>query len=208
MCGRYTLTCPDEDSLIRGLPFDEFSETRITLRPRYNIAPGQVGPVVYLKDGKPVLADAQWGFARRSGGLTINARSETADRTAMFRDAFREGRCLVPADGFFEWRREGRVNQPYLFRRPDGALFVMAGVREEGRYVVLTRDSEGEVAEIHDRMPVLLEPNDARRWLMEGEISEPPDVTRMAVSTRVNRIENDDPECIKPVKQSVFDFDG
>ena len=84
----------------------------------------------------------------------------------------------------------------------------MAGVREEGRYVVLTRDSKGEVAEIHDRMPVLLEPYDARRWLMEGEISEPPDVTRMAVSTRVNRIENDDPEGIEPVKQSVFDFDG
>ena len=206
MCGRYTLTCSDEDSLIRGLPFDEFSETRIALRPRYNVAPGQSSPVVFLRKGKPVLADARWGFARRSGGLTINARSETADRTVMFRDAFREGRCLVPADGFFEWRREGRVNQPYLFRRTDGALFVMAGVCEAGRYVVLTRDSEGEVAEIHDRMPVLLEPEDARRWLAEGEIGQAPDLTRTPVSTRVNRIDNDDRECIEPMKQGELDF--
>ncbi len=208
MCGRYTLTCPDEASLVRGLPFDEFSETRLTLRPRYNIAPGQRSPIVFLEDDKPVLADAQWGFTRRGGGLTINARSETADRTAMFRDAFREGRCLVPADGFFEWRREGRVNQPYLFRRTDDALFVMAGVCEEGRYVILTRDSEGEVAEIHDRMPVLLEPEDAGRWLVEGQIGEPPELVRTAVSTRVNRVDNDDPECIEPLKQGELDFGG
>ena len=208
MCGRYTLTCTDEESLIRGLPFDEFSETRLTLRPRYNVAPGQRSPIVFMEEGKPVLADAQWGFTRRSGGLTINARSETADRTAMFRDAFREGRCLVPADGFFEWRREGRVNQPYLFRKTDGALFVMAGVREEGRYVVLTRDSEGEVAEIHDRMPVLLEAEDARRWLTEGRIGEAPELVRTAVSTRVNRIDHDDPECIEPIKQGELDFGG
>ena len=207
MCGRYTLACPDEEALIRSLPFDEFSETRIEFRPRYNIGPGQVSPIVYLDRGRPILADALWGFARTTGGLTINARSETADRTAMFRDAFREGRCLVPADGFFEWRREGRINQPYLFRKEDGELFLMAGLCEEGRYAVLTRNSEGEVAEIHDRMPVLLEPQDAHRWLAKGELSEPPIVTKTAVSPRVNRIENDDPNCIDPVPQKSFDFD-
>lgn len=206
MCGRYTLTCPDREALLEGLPFHEFSETRIEFRPRYNIAPGQKSPVVYLGDRGPVLEDAEWGFQRSSGGLTINARSETAERTAMFRDAFRRGRCLLPADGFFEWRREGRVNQPYLFRRKDGALFVMAGLCEEGRYVVLTRDSEGHVADIHDRMPVLLSPEDARRWLDEGEIGKPPDLTRTAVSPRVNRIENDDPGCLDPVEQESFDF--
>jgi putative SOS response-associated peptidase YedK len=207
MCGRYTLTCPDEKALIESLPFDEFSETRIELRPRYNIAPGQVSPIVYLDHGRAILSDALWGFARATGGLTINARSETANRTAMFRDAFRDGRCLVPADGFFEWRREGRINQPYLFRKEDGALFLMAGMREEGRYVILTRDSEGEVTEIHDRMPVLLEPDDARRWLAKGEIGKAPNLTKAAVSPRVNRIENDDPTCIDPVPQKSFDFD-
>ena len=207
MCGRYTLTCPDEAALIRSLPFDAFSDTRIEFRPRYNIAPGQRSPVVWLEGSEPVLGDAQWGFARASGGITINARSETAARTAMFRDAFREGRCLVPADGFYEWRREGRVNQPYLFRKEDGALFVMAGLCENGRYVVLTQNSKGQVAEIHDRMPVLLEPEDARRWLADGELGEAPELVRTAVSPRVNRVENDDPDCVEPITQGSFDFD-
>lgn len=207
MCGRYTLACPDEESLIRGLPFDAFSETRIRFRPRYNIAPGQRSPVVFLQGGKPVLADALWGFSRSGGGLAINARSETAERTALFRDAFRDGRCLVPADGFLEWRKEGRVNQPYLFRRTDGDLFVMAGVWQDDRYVVLTQDSRGEVAEIHDRMPVLLEGADARQWLTQGDLAEPPDLTRTAVSPRINRTENDDPACLTPRPQATFDFD-
>lgn len=206
MCGRYTLTCPDEEALLRALPFDEFSETRIRFRPRYNVAPGQDNPVVYLSDEGAVLTDALWGLERRDGGLVINARAETVDRTRMFRDAFREGRCVVPADGFFEWRREGRVNQPYLFRQTDGGVFLMAGLWENGRYVVLTRDSEGEAREIHDRMPVLLEPEGARRWLRQGDLGKGPRLTRTRVSPRVNRVENDDPDCIAPVPQGSFDF--
>jgi len=207
MCGRYTLTCPDHDALIESLPFDEFSETRIELRPRYNIAPGQRSPIVYLGDSGPVLTEAGWGFERAAGGITINARSETAKRTAMFRESFERGRCLVPADGFFEWRKEGHANQPYLFRKGQGEFFVMAGLREKGRYVVLTRAAEGSVADIHDRMPVLLEPEDARRWLDEGSIGESPPLERTAVSPRVNRIENDDPECLEKVAQESFDFE-
>ncbi len=206
MCGRYTLTCSDHAEMLRALRFDEFSETRIELRPRYNIAPGQRNPIVFLGEEGPVLDQAEWGFRRRGGGLAINARSETARRTAMFTDAFGRGRCLVPADGFFEWRREGSVNQPYLFRKLRGELFVMAGLREKGRYVVLTRGSIGEVAEIHDRMPVLLEPEDALRWLEEGSIGEPPALQGTPVSTRVNRIDNDDPECLQEVKQESFGF--
>ena len=207
MCGRYTLACPDQDSLIRGLPFDAFSETRIEFRPRYNVAPGQRSPVVYLRSGKPVLADALWGVTRSGGGFAINARSETAASTALFRNAFVDGRCLVPADGFLEWRKEGRINQPYLFRRTDGSLFVMAGLWQDGRYVVLTRDSEGAVAEIHDRMPVLLEGADAQQWLTQGKLADPPKLTRTAVSPRINRTENDDPSCLAPVPQSTFSFD-
>lgn len=206
MCGRYTLTCPDQNALIAGLPFDEFSETRIEFRPRYNIAPGQRSPVVFLEGGAPVLADAEWGFIRPAGRMTINARSETASSTAMFREAFRAGRCLVPADGFFEWRREGRVNQPYLFRTGQGELFLMAGLREAGRYVVLTQDSEAEVADIHERMPVILGPDAARQWLSEGKIDASPKLERLKVSLRVNRIENDDPECTHPTKQTELDF--
>lgn len=208
MCGRYTLTCPSEEALLGSLPFDEFSEIRIQFRPRYNISPGQLSPVVYLHLGKPVLADALWGFARARGGLSINARSETAERTALFRNAFREGRCLVPADGFLEWRKEDRVNQPYLFRRADGRLFLMAGLWQDGRYVVLTRDATGGVAEIHDRMPVLLDAPGGKRWLAEGRLAgDPPDLTRFPVSPRINRTDNEDPRCLEPLPQAAFDFD-
>ena len=207
MCGRYTLTCRDESSLISSLPFDAFSETRIEFRPRYNIAPGQRSPVIYLKGGKRVLADACWGFERATGALCINARSETAARTEMFGDAYRSGRCLVPADGFLEWRREGRVKQPYLFRTHDASLFAMAGLWKEGRYVVLTRASDGSVEDIHDRMPVILSGDGARQWLNEGELGQPPELIRTAVSTRINGIENDAAECIEPRAQAAFDFD-
>jgi len=206
MCGRYTLTCPDEESLVNSLPFDEFSEIRIQFRPRYNVAPGQQSPVVHLREGKPVLVDALWGAQRSGGGLVINARSETAQRTPKFREAFERGRCLVPADGFVEWRKESQVNQPYLFRRDDGNVFLMAGLLEEGRYVVLTQDSEGEAAEIHDRMPVLLDDADAHEWLRTGAVAEAPPLTRTAVSTRINRIDHDDPACLEPDSQESFDF--
>jgi putative SOS response-associated peptidase YedK len=125
----------------------------------------------------------------------------------MFRDAFRSGRCLVPADGFLEWRREGGVNQPYLFRTDDSSVFTMAGLWKEGRYVVLTQDSDGEVEDIHDRMPVILSGERARAWLIEGGLSESPPLIRTAVSPRINRIENDDPRCIEPLPQAAFEFD-
>lgn len=207
MCGRFTLTAADEETLIGGLPFDTFSETRIQFRPRYNIAPGQRSPIVNFESGKPVLLDALWGLDRPGSGLVVNARSETADRTALFREAFRDGRCLVPADGFFEWRREGAVNQPYLFQREDGGLLLMAGLRRGERFVVLTEESKGAVAKIHDRMPVLLEGERARDWLGEGTLVSASRLKRTAVSRRVNHIENDDPDCLSPLAQSSFEFD-
>ncbi|MGD8317935.1 MAG: SOS response-associated peptidase [Myxococcales bacterium] len=207
MCGRYTLTCPNEETLVRGLPFEELSETRIRFRPRYNIAPGQSSPILYRGEEGPVLADARWGFERAGGSLVINARSEKASQTRMFRDAFVDGRCLVPADGFLEWRKEGQINQPYLFRRPGGGLLLMAGLKEEGRYVILTCDAHGQAAEIHDRMPVLLEPEAARRWLEGAELTPSWDLQRAPVSPRVNQADHDDPGCLEPLRQSSFDFD-
>jgi putative SOS response-associated peptidase YedK len=124
----------------------------------------------------------------------------------LFRDAFRDGRCLVPADGFLEWRKEGRVNQPYLLRRNDRRVFLMAGLRKEGRYVVLTQASDGKVAEIHDRMPVVLDGDSALQWLLQGELAGAPEITRAAVSPRINRVDNDDPSCLDPLPQATLDF--
>lgn len=207
MCGRYTLTDPDESALLEALPFDAFSETRIELRPRYNVAPGQRSALIWPEAAGAILGEAEWGFPRPGGGLVINARAETAAERPMFREAFRQGRCLVPADGFLEWRREGRINQPHLFRREDGGFFVMAGLRQDDRYVVLTREAASEVAEIHDRMPVILSAEDATKWLEQGEIGEPPALRRTAVSTRVNRADHDDPECLRELHQATLDFD-
>ncbi len=83
----------------------------------------------------------------------------------------------------------------------------MAGLCEGGRYVILTRDAEGEVVDIHDRMPVLLEPEEAHRWLKQGDVGKGPALKKARVSPRVNRIEHDDPGCIVPVSQRSFDFD-
>ena len=207
MCGRYTLTNADESALLDALPFDAFSETRIRLRPRYNVAPGQRSALVWAGEAGAVLGDAEWGFVRPGGGLVINARAETAAQRPMFRDAFRQGRCLVPADGFLEWRREGRINQPHLFRREEGGSFVMAGLRQDDRYVVLTRDATGEVREIHDRMPVVLSAQDASKWLEQGELGDPPALRRTPVSTRINRADHDDPACLQELPQTTLDFD-
>ena len=207
MCGRYTLASPDVDALKRGLPFDEFSDTRIEFRARYNIAPGQAAPVVYLEKGGPVLADAVWGFTRKASGIVVNARSEGAATNKRFRDAFEKGRCLVPADGFYEWRREGSVNQPHLFECTEGGLLLMAGLWDDGRYVVLTRDPDTQVREIHDRMPVLLTREEAKSWLAGGELGAGVPLRRRPVSVRVNRIDHDDAACIEPVQQQAFEFD-
>lgn len=206
MCGRYTLGCVDAQELREGLPFDAFSETRIELRPRFNIAPGQRNPVVLLENGEAAIVEATWGFDRRDGGLLINARSETAKKSRRFREAFSHGRCIVPADGFFEWRREDGVRQPYLFRPEGGGLLLMAGLCEDDRYVVLTCPSSGTVAEIHDRMPVQVQPDDADRWLTDGALGDPHALERVRVSRRVNRIEHDDPDCIALAPQEAFDF--
>ncbi|MBW2212258.1 MAG: SOS response-associated peptidase family protein, partial [Deltaproteobacteria bacterium] len=96
---------------------------------------------------------------------------------------------------------------PYLFRRTDGKIFVMAGLWQDGRYVVLTQDSAGEVADVHCRMPVLLHGAGAHQWLTQGKLADPPDLTRTPVSLRVNQPENDDPTCLSPLPQTTFDFD-
>ncbi|MGB5810482.1 MAG: SOS response-associated peptidase, partial [Polyangiales bacterium] len=198
MCGRYTLSCGGEAGLREELPFDAFSETRLELRPRYNVAPGQDNPVVTFDGERAELRNARWGFERGTGGLLVNARSETASQSERFGNAYARGRCLVPADGFFEWRREGGLRQPYLFRPEGGGLLLMAGLLEDDRYVVLTCSATGAAADIHDRMPVQLRAEDAQRWLVAGALGEPIALTKTRVSPHVNRIDHDDPDCIKP----------
>jgi putative SOS response-associated peptidase YedK len=222
MCGRYTLSCADM-SLVELL--------RLSIPPRlearYNIAPTQQVPV--LRSGPEAktgeLEMVRWGLIPgwakdpAIGNRLINARSETAAQKPAFRAAFRQRRCLVPADGFYEWQKLGRRKQPHYIRMRQGGPFAMAGLWErwqdpEGTAIesctLLTTAANELLRPLHDRMPVILSPDEFSMWL-DPEITDaarlkallrPYDPTEMAahpVSTLVNSPANDSPACVEPV---------
>jgi putative SOS response-associated peptidase YedK len=149
----------------------------------------------------------------------INARSETAATLPAFRDAMKYRRCLVPADAFYEWKRDGSLKQPHCFEVNDGQLFAFAGLWEgwkdaNGTWVktctILTTTANTLTSAIHDRMPVILDPADYDVWLdpgMKDSVGvsellrpfEPSAMRRYPVSSRVNNVQNDDAECSLPV---------
>jgi putative SOS response-associated peptidase YedK len=150
----------------------------------------------------------------------INARSETAGTKPAFRDALKSRRCLIPADGFYEWMRTGKAKQPYCFEVTDGELFGLAGLWDRWRGLsgntvetcsILTTTPNAVTSAVHDRMPVILDPDGYDLWLDPGmkdvaaasELLKPYDARLMRcypVSTRINRVANDDAECSKPVE--------
>jgi putative SOS response-associated peptidase YedK len=218
MCGRYLLTSPVD--LLRQL--FRFME-RPNLGPRYNIAPTQEVPIVRLsREGdRRELIQVRWGLVpywaddTKIGNRMINARAETIERTPAFREAYQRRRCLVPADGFYEWRKDGKQKQPLLIRRRDQAPFAFAGLWERWRQpdgeilrscTIATCPPNALLAGIHNRMPVILEAEDHDRWLEptagDGRALLNPCpaewLEALEVSPRVNSPANDDPECLTP----------
>jgi putative SOS response-associated peptidase YedK len=182
--------------------------------PRFNIAPGQ--DVIVARagaDGKRAAVLLRWGLLppgekKRASAPLINVRSESAPRQAGLRDSMRMRRCLIPAAGFYEWRKEGSVRQPYALRSRRG-LIALGGLWERNAFTVLTTDANAVVAPIHDRMPVILEREQFDAWLDPArreagdleELLQPYPADRLfaePVSTRVNRPENDDALCLEP----------
>jgi len=218
MCGRYTLTAP-ADALAAEFGVDVPAD----YEPRYNIAPQQpvavVGPDA---DGRPRLAFLRWGLVPwwsspadvKSG--PINARAETVSSRPTFRDAFRERRCLIVADGFYEWKREGRIRVPFRFHLRGGGLLAFAGLWErwdkgdEPLYTcaIVTTAASAAVAPIHDRMPAILPRGARERWIDPGADAaglgallaplEDPGLAAYRVSRLVNSAANDSPDCIEP----------
>ncbi len=198
--------------------------------PHYNIAPTQSVPVIRQHPKEPVrhLSLLRWGlippWMKDSSGAArlINARSETAHTQPAFRDALKSRRCLILADGFYEWRKARATRQPYCFEVNNGELFAFAGLWErwkdpKGEWVktcaILTTTANAVASPIHDRMPVILNPDDYDLWLDPGmtdsaavsELMKPFDASlmrRYPVSDRVNKVTNDDEECSRAIELS------
>ncbi len=217
MCGRFTFATPaSQVAELFGLA--EVPD----LAPRYNIAPTQTVAIVRrAAQGGRELVRVQWGLVPswakdpRIGARMINARWETAAVKPAFRAALRSRRCLIPADGFYEWQRLGARKQPYYFCFPDGRPFAMAGVWERFEGIapplescaILTTAADPVVGEVHDRMPVILDPADFERWLdptvatpdLAAAVASAPRLRGYPVSSLVNRPANDGPELLRPL---------
>lgn len=176
MCGRYTMHhSPQQLEMRFGI-----TQAQATTTERYNIAPTQTVPVIVEGDGARFLDTMQWGlipsWAKEPGiaKKMINARAETLAEKPAFCTALSRRRCLIPADGFYEWKREGAARQPMHIRRTDGELFAFAGLWEEWKQpdgtplrtcTVITTSSNALMEPIHDRMPAILLPEDEEAWL-------------------------------------------
>jgi putative SOS response-associated peptidase YedK len=227
MCGRYASirTAADLAAL-----FEVEDLTEGDLVPDYNVAPTDPAPIVRLSAERGrVLSVARWGFlpswARdsRDAARMINARAETIAGSRAFGDAFAGRRCLVPADGWYEWRKGGdgrAVKQPYFMTRPDpvvfGGVWSRWGVGEAARltFGIITMPAIGALAEVHDRMPLLLDASRWATWLRGSEpetLLTPPSFDYCAefeirpISTAVGDVRKDGPELVRPV--SVSDLD-
>lgn len=220
MCGRYTLTAAaDELAVELGVDVPPGYE------PRFNIAPQQ--PVLVLgrdEEGRRRTALLRWGLvpwwtpAEKARAGPINARAETVSVRPTFREAFRHRRCLIIADGFYEWRGEGRTRVPFRFRFRDGGLLMFAGLWESWRgegasdtlytCAIITTPADSVVGPIHDRMPAILGGGARDRWIDPeadpGSLAtllaplEDPRLEAYEVGRRVNSVANDSPECIEP----------
>lgn len=217
MCGRFVLKAPPAE-LITRFGLDECADYGA----RYNIPPGTDIPVIrHSPDGKRVLHLLRWGlvphWAKDStiGAKLNNARGESAAEKPSFRDAFKRRRCLVPASGFFEWKAEGKVKQPYYINPKDGKPLAMGGLWESWKMpdgnllrtvCIVTVGPNAVMEPIHDRMPVIVPPDRWQDWLT-GPVEAIQSLVAPCraellqawpVSRRINKTTDDDPGLIVP----------
>lgn len=219
MCGRFVLKAPPSE-LVTRFGLDECA----AFGPRYNIPPGTDIPVIRQSpEGKRVLHLLRWGlippWAKDPGiGAKLNnARGESVAEKPSFRDAFKRRRCLVPADGFYEWKAEGKIKQPYYISLKSGEPMAMAGVWESWKapdgnilrtVCIVTTGQNALMETIHERMPVIIGPEDRLEWLAApaDEIQRllapyaAEEMQAWPVSRRVNRTADDDAGLIEPLE--------
>ena len=228
MCGRFTITRRDGNMLAAELGVD--ADSFVDYRPRYNVAPTQMHYVVRVKFENREVLPARWGlvntWAKDASGAAknINARAETVESRRAFREAFIKRRCVVPADGFFEWTGPKTARQPTWFHREDNQLLLFAGLYESWRpkpnqwettFTILTTDANALTRQYHDRMPVILADRDADDW-MDPRAPDPLALKKLLVpapadllvatpvSPDVNDVDNDSPDLLKTGGQMSF----
>lgn len=222
MCGRYTLHTPPKQISVH---FQLQQSQKIA--PRFNIAPSQEVSIIRGDSQHRELAMVRWGLIpswakeKKSRYSMINARAETITTKPAFRGAFKHRRCLIPADGFYEWKTTATGNkQPYYICYRNSELFAFAGLwerweGEQGKFIdsctIIVTDANELIQPIHDRMPVVLEPADYETWLnpdnknvsILASLLKPNPSEKMEsypVSLQVNSPKNENPECIVPLK--------
>lgn len=219
MCGRFTLKTPE------GIKFEHIAQyDPANWIPRYNIAPSQDILTVRQHESTQELGFMTWGlipsWSKEAKGI-INARVETVDEKPSFNDSFRNRRCLILADGFYEWERFGKISQPYYFQMEDSRLFAFAGIWDRWRHndrlitscAILTTTANELLATIHHRMPVILNPESYNLWLDEAsratdlkDLLVPFPANQMkshAVSYDVNDVKVDHEGLLRPVTPNI-----
>ena len=222
MCGRFALAT---EKHILELLFELDQLPDFELKPRYNIAPSQQVPIVRLSpaDHRREMTELKWGLVpfwskdESIGSRLINARAETASQKPAFRDAYQKRRLLVPASGFYERKKEDSGKQPYYITGKESGLIALAGLWESwGKepnmietFTILTTEPNNLIAELHNRMPVIISPQDFQVWLdletggeeLKDLLKPYPDELLKAypVSRLVNKPANDMPDLIKPL---------
>jgi putative SOS response-associated peptidase YedK len=218
MCGRYV--SPEQASIERAWKIDRTSSNPFPRR--FNVQPTTAVPVLLLEDGERALRSARWGLIPhwwqqdKPPGFSLNARLEEISGKPMWRDAVRRSRCLLPAEGWYEWREIAAGKQPHYITRRDRRPFCFAGLyatwRDTLSCAILTTQALGPMAEVHERMPVVLPEADHGAWL-EPAMHDAAVATAMArapmapgefehypVSRRVNNARNEGPDLIEPLR--------
>ena len=229
MCGRYQFGTTDADI---ASAFDAIA-LPVGLRPRYNVAPTDPVPVILNREGPRIVQLVRWGLVPHwakdptIGAQMINARVETVATKPAYRDAFARRRCLVVADGFYEWKRQGKRRTPFRVCRKDRAPLAFAGIWGQWKNFddtwltscsIITCVPNELVAPLHNRMPLILKRDDYERWLhpsalpreaLDDLLVTPPsdDLEMYQVSSLVNSVRNDTTACIErdePAQQTLF----
>jgi putative SOS response-associated peptidase YedK len=216
MCGRYSLT-KKEMRIVWRLPPGEL---QLYFKERFNIAPTQDAPLILFQDGQTLQRQMRWGLQPSWANYPIiNVKSETLTTKPTFRESFSSRRCLALADGFYEWQKPAKT--PFRFVLPDRSAFCFAAlwdhsfIKSAGQrletFAIITTAASADVLPVHERMPLIIPPQDYENWLSNptqaAQMLKTPHPLKLdcyPVNSIVNKAANEDPRCIQPADKTLI----